>query len=435
MKEKWKTILLTVLVAASLVQSYMLAYGTPKFETLTPTEYVLTELAGTKAELKDLVYPSQIILHFGNNKHTVLGPHRNFYRMIFDDFLQLRRFDNLTKVSNASGDLDWSQIRRDNTGIELRFRDGMPFDVLKNLLQVNSNDPDAGNDFINRIWLFDSGDTKETKAYFFSDNSMNVYEAKADVRPAEIREKVALGEYLPNYTTVSGVYYLPDGNLDTVSYEIPYTEFSPDQWKHNLFVDPSIAKPLPNRDGTQIYTDGKRGLQISSVQHGLVYSDPIAVPANGKNDPKGNLMAAVQFVNQHGGWNGSYLLSSFAPKEEGSDAQTLEFQQYMSNFPIDNLPVVNPDKEIFGTMKLTLQNGIVSNYERSLINLETDGIVKTTSSLIGGEPLTNMLLRYEQRSDIVNVFPAYQAIIGKKTVRLIPRWALELKDGTYDFLN
>lgn len=434
MKEKWKTAVLAVLVAASLVQSYVLAYGTPKFEALLPTEYVPTELAGTKAELADLVYPDKILLHFGDDKHTVLGPHRNFYRMIFNDFIQLRRFENFTKLDGFDMGLDWYQIRREHAGIEIRFKDGLAFSVLQSLLQIRS-DGEAENDFIDRIWLYDPGDTNETKAYFFSSTGDTVYEAKADVRPAEIREKVALGEYLTGYTTTDGEIYVPLKDQTTVRYRFPYTQFTADQWKHNLFIDPNIAKSLQDREGSQIYTDGKRGLQIKTGQHWLVYSDPIAAPADGKTDPADTLSAAIQFINQHGGWNGRYLLSSLTPKEQdGNGTLTLEFRQYLNNFPIDDLPVLSTDNTFFGSMVITLQNGIVSHYERSMINLTEEGAVKTETSLAGGVPLMDRLSRYKRRSEVVDLFPAYKPAITDKSVEFVPQWAVELRDGSCEFL-
>lgn len=57
MIEKLKSFTLFVLVVASLIQTYMLAYGKPYYELAEETEYIEPELVGTRAEADELIYP------------------------------------------------------------------------------------------------------------------------------------------------------------------------------------------------------------------------------------------------------------------------------------------------------------------------------------------------------------------------------------------
>jgi regulatory protein YycH of two-component signal transduction system YycFG len=214
-----------------------------------------------------------------------------------------------------------------------------------------------------------------------------------------------------------------------VSIQASYSEFTADQLKRNLFVDPSMTRYLVERDGTQIYTDGKRGLQLKSDTHWMNYSDPISAPVGNSNDAKENLEYSIQFINQHGGWNGTYNYSRMS-QSLITGPQTFLFRQYVNNFPLIGLAPNN-----FGYIKLVLQKGVVSAYERSLINIDNDSIVKKEAFLPGGKTLDNLIQQYPKKLDIVDVFPAYQVVVNKgKKVDLVPKWAVELKDGTNEFI-
>ncbi|MNU05053.1 hypothetical protein D3C72_2497190 [compost metagenome] len=54
---------------------------------------------------------------------------------------------------------------------------------------------------------------------------------------------------------------------------------------------------------------------------------------------------------------------------------------------------------------------------------------------MSGEAVEQRLQYYQRRSNIVSIFPAYRPLISDKTVTLSSVWALELRDGTYDFIE
>ena len=57
------------------------------------------------------------------------------------------------------------------------------------------------------------------------------------------------------------------------------------------------------------------------------------------------------------------------------------------------------------------------------------------NELMSGEALKQRLQYYQRRSSIVSIFPAYRPVITDKTLTLTSTWALELRDGTYDFIE
>lgn len=427
MRESVKSICLAVLVVGSLIQTFYLANSNPQYDTLTPTEYLPSEQNGNQAELANLASPEQIILHLGGQKHTVLTQQHQFFQLIYNNFVREKRFDGFRRTTVFVGNAGLEEeLRNDRTGIEIRFREGVPLNYLQTILQIREDSP-VENDYISRIWISQGEGKDEVRAYFFSD--LSVYEAtKLDMDSAELKKQVSFGEYLTGYHTENGSYYLPDIPLQAVRYTIPFTIQTSDKLIRSLFVDPSLAWNIQDRDGQQFYTDSRRGLQLKNDQKWFVYTDPVTPPADSKNDPKENLLSAVQFVNQHGGWDSSYLFAKITPKSV-TGSQTILFRQIL-----DGYPIIPTKQEMFGYIKLVLQKGVVSNYERSLLNLDMKTAQKAEMSLPGGAELDNRLKDHEKRAQIKSVFPAYHAVVGAQTVEFIPGWAIELRDGSYEFL-
>lgn len=429
--EKAKSFLLTMLVAISLVQSYILSYSSPRPEPVQQGKYVESVLEGNPAELQDVVFPDQIILHYGKNSHTVLYPlpFINHYRNIFD-FLKQRSFGGLRKTNVLAANMDWTDIRENYEGIEVRFREGVPVSVLQSLMKVNKEDPLPFNELISRIWIYSNGLTDDVKTFFISENSLAVYEAvKADVTVSDLTMRLRLGESLPRYHTLSGDYYLPDEPLTAIKITMPYTQYTAEQLKRSLFVDPSLTRSLQERDGTQIITDSVKGLQLRNDKHWFVFSNPASAPVDSKNEVRDNLLSAIQFVNQHGGWNSTYLYSQLAPKVTAG-AQTFLFREYLEGYPVMNIGT-----DTIGYMKVAVQRGIVSTYERSMLIPDSKNMTKAQALLPGGAELDAKITAYKSPSSIARIFPGYQPEVQEKQVVYQPKWIVELRDGTFDVLK
>lgn len=76
MKERLKTLLLVVLVLGSLVQSYVLIYRLPGSDSVVQSKdsYIRTEEMGPEEKPENLLYPDKMIIHLGEDKHTIFYP-------------------------------------------------------------------------------------------------------------------------------------------------------------------------------------------------------------------------------------------------------------------------------------------------------------------------------------------------------------------------
>lgn len=427
MMDKLKTVLLTALVISSLLQSYLLIYVTPSFDKAetSAAEYVDPGFNGTQNNLENMITPVQIILHFGDKTHSVLYPDDTFFNKIFP-IIKQRTFDGFHAFSKY--DLDWDQIRDKDQGIEIRFDYGIPVDLLKKIMHIQ-NDSFGDFDLLNRIWIFTDKDKEEVRTFFFSDSGLSVYETtKADLTVKDVETFVGFGEVQPRYYPMNDSVYVPKEPLTIVGHRLLYDQFTLNQMQKSLFFDPNVTRNLTERDGTSIYTDGKRGLQIDRDKSWMIYTDPVA-PVKSRNNLLENLYSAVQFVNQHGGWSGKYVYRNI-PNETLYGSKVM-FQQYYGSYPI----VVESKQNNFGYIRLNVEKGAVSNYERSMMVLNSISLKKTQRSLIGGKELEKRIIEKVDPFFVKTILPAYKPIIKPNFIDLVPVWAIEMTDGSYLYLD
>ncbi|RKP51350.1 hypothetical protein D7Z26_16250 [Cohnella endophytica] len=426
MIEKGKSALLFLLVVASLVQSYFLAYSTPYMEAKVKTDlnYVKTEPLGDERAISDLIFPEQLIIHRGYDKHTVFYPStRTYYNLILEK-LKLREFKGLQRDQVDA--VDWDQVRREDQGVELRFGRAIPFELLQKVFKIDRDFLFFG-DSIDRIWIYTSKGRDEVRTFFFSSDGRYVYEStRADLTIGDVEGYVGFGQYWDSYTTVDGNVYVPEKPYTKLlEMEVPFTKYTTNQIQESLFFDPGSTKTLQDQDnsaGPKLYTDSKKGLKIEQNGVWMSYTDPVA-RTEGDDNLVDNVLAAVSFVNQHGGWNDKYLLVK--DSDSGSGGSTIRFQQYYMDVPIVSGSVMN-----FGFMQLTLEQGGVSSYNRSLAVLGADVKNKYVRQLPGGDQLRTILHDVSKSGKTVEaLFPAVRPVLKKDSVVLRPVWAARLKSG------
>jgi regulatory protein YycH of two-component signal transduction system YycFG len=429
MIESLKSILLVVLIGTSLYQSFYLAsYTPPKIEPIQQSNYVQTETLGKQLELHDMLFPDQIIVHLGNQQHSVLYPSNYYYTRLLDNIKQ-RSFKGFRKTSMYLVNVNWEEVRTKQQGVEIRFRDGIPFTILQQLLRIEGELP-IDNDKITRIWIYSKGNNEDVRAFFFTDSPGVGYEViGADFTSKDVENFAAFGDLTNLYkTTNNGDYYLPIKPLRLPNYIFSYSLLTADQLKQSLFVDPGITRYLKERDGSEIYTDSKRGFQLNRDLRWVTYSDPVA-PVESKTEVLEDLQAGIKFINQHIGWDGKYMVSR-TPQKQLIDNHSFTFRQYY-----ESLPIITPQPEGYGSMKMQVQKGIISGFERSMIIPDLKTVQRRDFEIMSGDALEERLQYYQKRSSIVSIFPAYRPVITDKTLVLTATWAIELRDGTYDFME
>jgi regulatory protein YycH of two-component signal transduction system YycFG len=429
MMEKAKTLLLVMLVTLSLIQSYILAYSMPGLGATVKTDqdYVKLDPLGKKTSVENVIFPEEIVIHFGGNEHTVLYPGTTFYNMILKDRIQGREFKGFQR--NPANMLNWDEVRKNDIGVELRFQNGIPVELLKKLLKVQGDLLFLG-EMIDRIWIFKATDSEEVRTFFFSSDGQKVYEStQADLTVRDVQDYVGFGEYQPKYQMTTDGIYLPKQPIQSVQMVFPYELYS-SELMQQMYFDPATTKALYDRSGSQIFTDGKRGLQIEQKGMWMIYTNPAASQSE-ENLLSENVFSSIEFINDHGGWDGIHRFINPGMNVESKTGKYAEFQQY-----VDNLPIIETKDFQYGSIRLTLQQGVVTEYSRSLITLAEKSKSREARWLPGGAQLRNTLDHYDRRSEVVRLFPALKAVpLENNELKFIPVWAVQLEDGTQEVLT
>ncbi|TCZ75719.1 hypothetical protein E0485_16615 [Paenibacillus albiflavus] len=436
MIDRIKTIVLVILICGSLFQTYLLMYGSPQYEPITiGGDYVKPEKIGEKIELEKLIFPDYMLFHNGSGKHTMLYPQMGHYNPIMESLKQ-RSFEGFRKVNPLLLDINWEDVRNKNQGVELHFRDGISLQILQKVFQLKDV-LNVENDIITNIWMFATDAQDEVRVFFFTDSRSEGYELiRTDFTVKDIHKFIGWGEFADTYYTKNGDYYLPEKSVKMPTYKFNYTVTTDEQLKRLLFVDPGIVRSLKESGGSQIYTDGKKGLLLNRGTNWIKYTDPIT-PVDSMDNVWENLMAGVQFINQHGGSNGgangSYYGLSQSPHRKTTGNAGISpqfvFRQYFGSHPI-----IEPTGEGFGLINLVVLKGMVTNYDRSTV-VPDDNPVQGSATLPSGEEVEARLADNPKRFSIVAIFPAYRSIISDTQIELQPTWVIKYRDGKLEFLQ
>lgn len=422
MIERGKTVLLALLVMASLLQSYLLSFHSAEFESIREGEYIATEIVGTQEKAEQLVFPSWIALHREGDRHTVLYPGHYFYRIIMEE-LQDRQFDGLRISERSAGQL--KRMINNGNGVEIRFNDEIPLALLRHALPIElgfMTEPD----WISTVWIADTGG--EPDVYLIGKDYSEAYQVlRTNLDGPTVEQLIGLGDYRPAYLAHSTGFLYPAEPVKMFRYVYPLDQLFIGNMENMLFPDPGITRNWETGDGMEIYSDGKRGMEVDSRTQWMRYTDPIASlgqPFEGAAD----FADAVQYVNRHGGWNGTFSLERIRLMEERS-APHFVFRQRVPSHPA-HFPIVDRPEDRFGTIGVMLEGDMVTEYERSLLMIETSPATRTEAVLPGGDSLLDKISASGLMLRMKGLTPAYRPRISAETIELIPVWAVIMNDGT-----
>lgn len=430
MRENMKSWFLAFLIVCSLLQSYFLIYRLPGVDSIVRSEnkYIPTVSIGSQLNVESMLYPSELVIHLGQNKHSVLYPESTFYNLIYTR-LKGRQFDGIQRYSLVN--TKWDDIRKQNQGIELEFENGIPVTLLSRVMQVYPDILFEGES-VDRVLIYNTENDERVRAFFFSSQGNVVYEAtKVDFTVQDIAQMIDFGREWTPYAMKDN-YYVPQRSIDMVQTGLNTGLYSTDQMQRSLFFDPSLTRYVREKDGSEIFTDSKRSLQVKQERNWINYTDP-AAPAASQNTPSRNVLSAIDFVNQHGGWSGKYRLLQIAGSLE--DKHRIVFEQYYGLGQYGAFPILDLSSFHYGVITLEMRQGTITGYERSLIYLEDGTWEKKIVTLPGGEVLEKKLAGLASEAAIKSLYPAYLPTLTKQGLLLQPVWAVKLSNGAVRTIN
>ncbi len=434
-KEPVKTILLDLLVLASFVLTSMLWNNQPQFEVIAPATYVESKLTGQSRQLDDLVTPESIIFHYGGARHTKANTNDSQYRLLRAEMAKWYFYDFTAYPMPKE---KWQALTHDKPGLEIRYGSTVPIPVISQLFTFRG-EMDEKIKGIDRIWLYYEESEDIVYALFISGKDQQVIRAKTVVTPKDLRESyLPLGRYLPeeilkvverepeNSNSQARAFwdnfYLPKDTLKMRKYRYNFLPITDRDLIETFFLDPTLIRQIVERDGTVIYTDGSRSVQIRPERKSMIFTDP-ALPQ--RHEPLTNedtLLAAITFVNKHIGWTDTYRFEQIE-KREGEGDQ-VSFRQYIGAYPL-----VSEDGQNTDQIALTLEQGQVVTMKRSMIDLDAYIDYQEWSVMSGPELYQKLRQRKVDVKLVKNAYLGYQSRVMRGFVELTPVWVVEKITG------
>jgi regulatory protein YycH of two-component signal transduction system YycFG len=427
MKERIKSIVLVLLVAASLLQSYMLIYNAPTLsepfisreDPLENEMEPLGEPFGVTLQADQLIYPEQIVIRDAQGERRVLAPRTPAFNKVYD-VITTRNFADFLE-RDISG-LNEDAMR---TGVEFRYGGGFSFALLARVLRLELTQQERDIE-IARIGFYENA-RQEVNVYFFSSDGQHYYTPRStDYAQTELATMLKQGRYIKNYEEYGeGGLYIPQAAFAVTGFTFDFEKYSISQIEENLFFDTKKTREFTVRSGSKIYTDGKRALQIDDNTW-MKLSDP--KPGMQQTMPltSTDVMQAISYVNQHGGWEetGAYRLLS-------TRKQGIIFQQYYNYMPIVRGQL---NQLQYGYIEIQMSQSNVSEYERTLLNLR-ENPHPTQYYLPGGAALQTALQETLGEAQPAAIYSAYQPQLTQvegeaEQLTLLPVWVARMPNNT-----
>lgn len=425
MKEKIKSIILLLLVLNSLLLSGLLIFYKPSNTIESISEYIPRLKFGQDTTLKQVTNPNQFVIHDRENGHFVINLDSYGHEMLVTEMEQWS-FYNFSQVNEK---IDWVDLIENRQGIEIIYPLSLPDSLMQSMFKVISSNEQING--INRIWIYGENDGN-VGAYFISDEKDQVYKAQTSISSQKLTQysHIAAGQPKYNYywayplddkEKVDQAYYLPNEGLTVEVQRKIMTPVAIEDFIQLLFIDPSLVKRIEMENENNIlFTDGNRSMQYFLDERYISFFQPVTDNER-EIDLNKDAYASVRYVNQHGGWDGEYLLDNI---EQASGSSFFRFKKYINGYPLLN------DEGNYGTIKLKTTDGIVSAFDRSIIFLENaTQETRYEKTYSDSELFEQLTIRGVTEEDIANIELNYIIKTAFEFVLIDPYWVVYLTDG------
>ncbi|WP_137791300.1 two-component system activity regulator YycH [Bacillus sp. E(2018)] len=368
--EHIKSIALTFLIGLSLVLTWSLWTFKPSYPSLEGARIVKKQEVDVQAEVKQLVYPTQVIYHSGDDLYGLEANSliRDFHMGLNETKFM---FDTGAK-SSRSFDPD-EKFLRDNKYVEIIYPTGISQDIYKEIFSFET-DVQGKLPKMDRIFLYQDKLTDSIEGYLVSYQAprkmQKITASNNKLNPLikNMDEWVENGSFTPyiNYDVetadkegqaeVTKRYYFPKNSVELSRYTYFSNSTGEDtyeMYKKALFKDPLAVKSASDKNQIT-YADGTAAMVVNEVTNRFTYTN---FSGNRNQNAPPNISPLYQskdYINTHAGWGNPYILSDLTGDSAG-------FWLF-----IENLPVLDPEMQ----MSLVWLENELKEYQRSLTQLQ-----------------------------------------------------------------
>jgi len=313
--ERIKTAVLCVLVALSLALTGWLMLGLEGTPQRPQQTFRLERFEKPEVDLRKVLMPVRVVIHFGGNSHTVLLPGSAGYAGLWDEGLIVRGAFYEVSGRPKEVPLDLKQLRSEAGSIEMLMPARLMFSQW---ITVWTGYPLAeGPDFEADRFLILTGRNPAVIAWAGAQPSGGEGKGyRFDLKGSSkdfadlIRETREIQKESPRFVEapaeVNGIpvdrgVLLPAEPVSLPPLAAAREVLPEDQIIQRFFIDRFLVRRIEEKDGAVIYSDGRRGLRLYP-SGGIEYSCPSTTQSDSAGEDYLSLLErALSFVASHAG--------------------------------------------------------------------------------------------------------------------------------------
>ncbi|KGR79855.1 hypothetical protein CD29_04840 [Ureibacillus manganicus DSM 26584] len=327
--ELFKSIVLTVLVLLSMLLTFSIWNYTPNLQTINDTRVNQINL-GTEKTLHDVVKPFRILYKDEGVFQGTVDSSK-----IDEVLINLAAWKS-SEIKFIQGNLSEQKVNsltNEDKRITLFYDAEVPIKIMNSILLLTQSDlPDAS---FNRLIIDWSNLSVENRItiYFVNSEKRTSYSTNIAVDYYQFISKIIkpssnLGNYLEIARGNALSLYVPESPIELLNLTYTIGEISPNTFKDILFIEPSIVQRSIDSTSSDKYIDGMALMTVDSNSKVLNYVYP-ASESIGEIPSATLLLDSFEFINDHGGFTGSYRF-----KNMNTTRHIVEYQLYLQGLPV-----------------------------------------------------------------------------------------------------
>ncbi|GAA5416524.1 two-component system WalR/WalK regulatory protein YycH [Paraliobacillus ryukyuensis] len=431
--EKWKTLILSILVSLSLLLTLAIWNYQPNFAPANSDQAIEAQLNGQTQTKKQTIFPTQIIYHLNNGDPLGLVDKQE-EKSLYEQMQNWSIFDFTTT------DIDYEEHLENNQNkLEVIFPTELPNNLLTDLFTVEDEFIPEGNFNRMLISLEENNSQEENIQILFAKgqtgtaiqaNIQNYGEVVTFLQNYEEQHEMVSYEMMKNSEDMN--MYLPR-EVNLSSYLYSYQELEVQRFIDFLFKNPSAVKRFYIDDGSLTYSDGIRELKTTGNR--VNFANPVNASSDeGKTLNDYDLLDQVHndFMNSHLGFTATdpfhYVLTDL------SNTPTMNMVRYTLKF--QGYPVY--ENQTLTTISVEWHNQAVYKYTHPQIKLsDSRGPKQSATDLFKTSTVVSALKNgsnYENNL-IYDVAIGYKVEeqSGDQVFKLTPTWYVKGSNGWSEF--
>lgn len=415
--EKIKSIILTILVAISLVLTYIQWTYQPGLQFRESNGDLIDPVFISETRQADeVVVPTRMLIHRSSGTYGTENMNE-----IIETFNHIKKwkFLDIKDITNTLSEDELFTLLHGQDKVELSFNDYVPLDFYSQILSFTDEHIPHGN--FDRI-VIDMGNYEDDQVpvYFVSyqEDQRRVFQTIASgSRIKQFQKDVYQISYkFPVYHYYDGEegrrIYFPRNNNNEVkmySYKIYTDDVDTEQFKMALFSDPNFVTTRFVNGGEE-YNDSSSLMSVDYATKTLRFVNPAS---------ETNLIVpdiiqdSIDYINEHAGWTDMFIYDHWARLQN-----KISLRLYYQGYPVYNEKT---------SIDVVWGNEEIHQYERPYFKLQSplsSELEKTEAKLPSGEVVIQKLANQFDLKDLQALTIGYKIEQDRQhlVITLEPSW-------------